>query len=163
MSFHDIIGDNAHHILWWQMTIRGVIVFLFALLLLRLFGRRAFGRQNPLDIGLSIIVGADLSRAITGNSAFVPTLIVTAVIVIMFWLFEHAAIRWKLFGLLVKGRPVALIRDGALDRKAMRLWAVSEDDIREAARISGKPGLKAVRDAALERNGKISTLGRSEG
>ncbi|HVW57211.1 MAG TPA: YetF domain-containing protein [Rhizobiaceae bacterium] len=158
MTAQEILGSNAEHILWWQMILRGIIVFIFGLVFLRLFGRRAFGKQNPLDIVLAIIVGSNLSRAMTANAALLPTLVATAALILLFWLMEHASARWKPLGWLVKGEPIPLIRQGAPDRKAMRLAAVTEDDISEAARTSGVGNYDKVRDAVLERNGKISTM-----
>jgi uncharacterized membrane protein YcaP (DUF421 family) len=140
------------------MTLRGILVFLFGIVLLRLFGRRAFGKQNPLDIILAIIVGSNLSRAMTANAALFPTLAATAALIFLFWLIEHAAARWKPLGRLVKGEPVTLIRQGTRDRRAMRAAAVTEDDVREAARRSGLSSFEQVNDAVLERNGKISVL-----
>ncbi|MGN6583134.1 MAG: DUF421 domain-containing protein [Rhizobiaceae bacterium] len=158
MTAQDILGSNSQHILWWQMILRGIIVFIFGLVFLRLFGRRAFGKQNPLDIVLAIIVGSNLSRVMTANAALFPTLVATAALILLFWLMEHATARSKPLGWLVKGEPIPLIRRGAPDRKAMRIAAVTEEDINEAARTSGIGGYEKVKDAVLERNGKISTL-----
>lgn len=158
MTAQEIFGSDAQHILWWQMIPRGILVFLLGLVLLRLFGRRAFGKQNPLDIVLAIIVGSNLSRAMTANAALLPTLVATAALVFLFWLMEHASARWKPLGWLVKGEPIHLVRQGTRDLAAMRAAAVTEDDIREAARSAGLGGLEQVKDAVLERNGRISTL-----
>jgi uncharacterized membrane protein YcaP (DUF421 family) len=159
-SFQDLIGKNSESILWWQMTIRGVLVFLFGLVLIRVFAIRAFGRQSALDIVIGIVVGSNLSRAITANAPFVPTLIATAAIIILYWLFEHLAVRWKLFSRLTKGAPVPLIEAGTRDDRSMRRAAVSEGDIEEAARSSGMPPAD-IGDATLERSGKISVVKQS--
>jgi len=53
--FHHIIGPDKPQILWWQECIRALLIFVFGLVLIRLFGRRAFGRQNALDIIFAII------------------------------------------------------------------------------------------------------------
>jgi uncharacterized membrane protein YcaP (DUF421 family) len=161
-GFHDVIG-GGHQVLWWQMSIRAVLIFLFGLGLIRLFGRRVFSRQNPLDIVIAIIIGSNLSRALTGTARFVPTLAATAVIVVMFWLFDHLAARWPVFSRLTKGQPLQLIRNGELNQRRMSGLAVTEDDIEEAARASGLTGLDEVEQAVFERNGKISTIARKSG
>ena len=51
----ELIGHKGD-ILWWEMSIRAVLIFIFGLVLIRLFGRRAFGKQNPLDIVVAIIL-----------------------------------------------------------------------------------------------------------
>jgi uncharacterized membrane protein YcaP (DUF421 family) len=119
-----------------------------------------FGKQNPLDIVVAIIVGSSLSRALTGNAPFIPTLIAMAVLVWLFWVLEHAAARWHWLGRLAKGDPVWLARDHRLDRSAMKRWGVTEGDICEAARNSGVAELDAIREAVLERSGKVSILNR---
>jgi glucose dehydrogenase len=49
MSRTELIGHKGD-ILWWEMSIRAVLIFIFGLVLIRLFGRRAFGKQHPLDM-----------------------------------------------------------------------------------------------------------------
>jgi hypothetical protein len=104
------------------MNVRAVLILIFGLLLIRLLGRRAFGKQNPLDIVVSIVVGSNLSRTLTGNSPFLPTLAGTAALVILFWLLELGTARWHSLGYLLKGEPVRLARDHQLDRDAMKRW-----------------------------------------
>ncbi|MEJ2375176.1 MAG: DUF421 domain-containing protein [Pseudolabrys sp.] len=160
-GFHALIGENSSSILWWQMSIRAVFVFLYGLVLIRLFGVRPFGRQTPLDIVIAIVIGSNLSRALTGSARFLPTLAATAVIVLMFWMFAHVAARSRLVGWLLKGQPVRLMQRGALDEAALRAHAVSRGDLEEAGRTSGIASLDGVQEAYLERSGKISVLKRA--
>jgi hypothetical protein len=69
-----LLGSDAQHILWWQMCIRAVFVFLFGLTVLRVFGRKAFGKQCSVNIVLAIVIGSNLSRTLTASAPFVPTL-----------------------------------------------------------------------------------------
>ncbi len=158
-DFHHLIGSKGD-ILWWQMSVRAVIIFVFGLVLIRLFGRRAFGKQTALDIILAIVVGSNLSRALTANAPFFPTLAATVAIVLLFWMSSKLSARWHTFSRLVKGPPVWLFQDGKPDRKKMKRAGVSEGDIAEAARLSGLTGLSAVHEAVLERSGKISAIRR---
>lgn len=164
-SFDDLIGSDDAALSSLQMSVRAIILFLFALLLIRLFASRAFGKQNPLEIVITIIIGSNLSRALTGDAAFAPTLVATAVIAITFWLIELLAARSRAVGFLVKGRPVRLVERGRRDQAAMRRAGVSHADIDEAARQSGMGDSAEVEEAALERSGKISTRakGSSDG
>jgi uncharacterized membrane protein YcaP (DUF421 family) len=159
-EFHALIGEGPRDILWWQMAVRAILTFLYGLLLLRLLGWRAFGKQNPLDLAVAIMVGSNLSRAVTGNARFLPTLAATAALVALFWLFDYLAVRWTVFGRLVKGRPVPLVRNGEFDRDAMRRTGVSDGDVAEAARLAGIASLDGLKDAVLERSGKISAVPR---
>lgn len=160
-SLYAVIGpDEGNPILWWQMSIRGLVIFLIGLLLVRFFGRQAFGRQTPLGIVLSIIAGSNLSRALTGNSPFVATVAATIGLVIAYWIMNHLAARSPGFGWLVKGPALPLTREGRLDRGLMRRHATSEGDIEEAARRAGIACTEDVAEAVIERSGKISVIAR---
>ena len=76
-------------------------------------------------------------------------------------LLETRSSQWvRRLGRLAKGDPVWLARDHRLDRSAMKRWGVTEGDICEVARNSGVAELDAIREAVLERSGKVSILSR---
>jgi uncharacterized membrane protein YcaP (DUF421 family) len=157
-SIPDLIGTEPASITWWQMTIRAAVVFVFGLLLVRIFGQRAFGRQTVLDVILAIVIGSNLSRTMTASAPLWPTLAATTGLVLLYWVFNHMAARWHRLSWLVKGGVIQLAHDGRMDRKAMLRTGISEGDILEAMRRSGIENVEEVRSAYLERNGKISVL-----
>src|SRR5690606_22745158 len=124
-------------ILWWQMAIRAVIIFLWAILLYRLLPRRAFGSNATVDIVLVVIVGSTLSRALTGNSPLLPVIGATTVLAVLYAALVLAASRINVFGRVIKGRSVRLIADGRIDEEAMRRARIGEGDLRESLRSQG--------------------------
>ena len=159
-AWHALVGDGATRILWWQMSLRAVIVLVYGLAAIRLLGRRAFGRQSPLDIVIAIVIGSSLSRALTGNAKLIDTLVATTVFLLLYWALDHLAARWPVLGRVVKGRPIPLIENGRIRGAEMRASAVTPHDIEEAARCAGHEGLGALETAMLERNGQISTIAK---
>ena len=157
---HQLIGTSSRDILWWQECIRAIIIFCAGLVMLRLFGRRAFGEQTPLDILMAIMVGSNLSRAVTANAAFFPTLAATLLMLLVYWLLAHCTARWPGLARIVKGRAVPLVSKGRLDRRAMLRAAVGEADMEEAARTSSVKDADGIEQAMLERSGKISIVPR---
>lgn len=147
-------------ITWWQMSIRGVLVFVYGLVRVRLAGQRVFGKLASLDIVLAVLVGSHLSRPLTANAPFVPTLTATAVIALAHWSITFLSLHSKFVGKLVRGEVVPLVRDGEVDWRAMRRHALSEGDLAEAARNAGVFELDQVRTAVVERSGRISLRSR---
>jgi uncharacterized membrane protein YcaP (DUF421 family) len=159
LSFlHDLIGRDGHDPVWWQMCARGVIVFIFGLGLVRAAGKRLFGKWGAMDIILSVIIGSNLSRSITGNSPFLPTLAATALLVALHAVLARMAVSIPALGPVLKGHPARLIEHGQVDHAAMRRHGVGHHDLEQALRCSGLTSPKGVAAAYLERNGEISVL-----
>lgn len=160
-GFEDVIGRGTPmQIAWWQMCIRSVLIFVFGVILIRIAGRRAFGRQSALDIVLAVLIGSNLSRAATGGSPFLPTLAGSAVLVLLYYLSIHLTQRSDAAGHVLKGDPVTLVRDGRADPAAMRQTGVSHFDLHEAIRSQGVDRLEDVALSMLERSGHISVVKR---
>ena len=143
----------------WQMSLRAVIVFAAAVVMLRIGDKRFMGKSTAFDVMLGIVFGSTVSRAITGNAPFFPTLGAALVLVLMHWLLAAIAFRSHRFGNLIKGHPRVIVRDGQLHEGAARKTHITEHDLHEALRLNGKPAdLAQVRVAHLERNGDISVI-----
>ncbi|MDX1656480.1 MAG: DUF421 domain-containing protein, partial [Candidatus Competibacteraceae bacterium] len=113
-----VLGLEVDELSLGQMALRAVVVYAVALVVVRLGKKRFLGKNTAFDFILGIMLGSVLSRAITGNSPFFPTLAASVVMVSLHWLFAVLAYHWDLFGIFVKGRPRVLIRDGEIQWKA---------------------------------------------
>ncbi len=158
-GFELVVGHGTPmEIAWWQMCIRAVIIFLIGVALVRVAGRRAFGRQSSLDIVLTVLLGSNLSRALTGGSPFAATIAATAVLVQLYWVAIQLAHRSDLVGFFLKGGETVLVREGHQDAAAMRSVGVSHRDLREALRTEKIDRIDKVALATLERSGHISVI-----
>lgn len=161
--FRHLIGPDSNAINWWQMSIRSILIFCFALLLVRVGDRRIFGKNTAFDIVLGIILGSVLSRSITGNAPFVPTVITCGVLVALHWLFAWFAQRNHTFGKLIKGRELLMVKDGQLQQTNMQKENITEQDLLEVLRTQGKiTQVQEVQEAYLERSGNISVIPRKQ-
>lgn len=159
-----IFGLKEEALTWWQMSARAVGVFFAALLIIRMGNHRIFGKNSAFDIVLGIIYGSILSRAITGNSPFVPTIVAAFVLVMLHKLLASFTFHSG-FGLssFIKGAPRTLVKDGKLQQKAMEENSITKNDLTEAIRSSGNfGGVDRIKYAYLERSGKISVILKGE-
>lgn len=152
-----LFGHDSHSMEWWQMALRAILVFVYLFALVRIGGRRTFGRFAAFDIAAAVMLGSTLSRALTGNSALGPTLVAGAVLIVLHGLFARLAYGVAALRRTLEGKAVQVIRDGQLLRHAMRHAAITEEDLRGALRAStSSEDLSRVRAAYLESSGKIS-------
>ena len=155
-----IFGDKENPLTWWQMCARSLVVFIYGVLLVRFGHTRVFGKGAAFDIMLSVIVGSNLSRALTGNAAIWEVLITTTFLVGLHWLVAEIAFRSKTFATLVKGQPQVLIEDGKVNERVRSHENIGERDIRSALRDGGVETVEEVKKAVLERDGSITVISR---
>jgi uncharacterized membrane protein YcaP (DUF421 family) len=153
------LGRDVADVSSWQMALRTVVVYAFALAIVRLGSRRFLSKASAFDMVVAIMLGSIMSSAITGSAPFLSALASGAALVGAHWILATMAYRIDWVGPLVKGNPVALIKDGSVDHDALRRSGVSELDLEQALRTQARitdPSL--VRSATLERDGTISVL-----
>ncbi|QDG54116.1 DUF421 domain-containing protein [Persicimonas caeni] len=157
--FHTLIGQSSSTIEWWQMTIRAMLVLVFAVAYIRIGGARMFGKHTVLDIVLGVVLGSNFSRALTGNAPFIPTMIASAALVAAHYGLARVARHVQIVENLVKGRRTKLGHDGELFADKMRETGVSEEDIEEAMRsYATEPDFSKIKEAYLERSGAITII-----
>jgi len=124
-SFETLVGLSVEpkDLTFVQISLRGIIVFLATLIMIRFGHKRLLTRRTPFDAILLVILAAVLSRAINGSAAFFATLGGGVVLVLLHRLFAHMAYRSHRFGILVKGSPDTIVRDGKCDFQMMRTCA----------------------------------------
>lgn len=158
-ALHKLIGSDADTILWWQMVLRSVLIFFYTLLLVRFGGRRIFGKKTSFDIVLGVILGSIMSRALTANAQFVPTLAAATALVFLHGILATIAQHSKTFGHLIKGTEVLIIKEGKIQETALRSVNLTEHDLLESLRISGSTAdVESVKAAYLERSGDVSVI-----
>ena len=159
----ELLGLGADKLLLWQMALRAVLVYLAAIVLVRLGEKRFLGNFAALDIILGFMLGSVLAGAITGSTGFFETILGAALILVfMHWLFAQLAYSSERIADVIKGDPRVLVREGQFQRDAMRASHITEEDLMAVVRVKGQlDDVQKIAEARLERNGEISVIERA--
>ncbi|WP_309084296.1 YetF domain-containing protein [Chelativorans sp.] len=141
-------------------VIRGIVIYLFLLVVVRLSGRRTLAEMTAFDFVIILIVAETTQQALLGDdfsltNAFllILTLFVTD---IAFSYFKQWSPR---SAELMDGVPTVLISLGNVDEEALTRARVSLEDVLEAAREQhGLERLDQIKFAVLEVGGNISII-----
>jgi uncharacterized membrane protein YcaP (DUF421 family) len=68
------LGREATALTFLQISLRGVIVFIATLIIVRCGDRRFLSQKTAFDAVLGFILASMLARAVNGTAAFFPTL-----------------------------------------------------------------------------------------
>lgn len=135
-------------------------IYLLLLAIFRIAGRRTLAETSSFDLVLLLIIGETTQQAMVGNDDSVTGALVAILsLVSLDMSMSYLKKTFPVFDRLIEGKPVLLIREGKYQHAAMNANSLDEEDLREAARLShGLDDMEDVRQATLERDGKISIV-----
>lgn len=144
---------------WWELMLRGAVVYVFLIVLIRLTGRRQVGMLAPFDFILLLILSNAVQNSMNaGDNTLGGGLIIATTLVLLNALMSALSRRSKwLEGILV-GRPVFLIRESVVQEAALRKEKVTHHELSAALRAAGCPNIEAAHHAILETNGSITIV-----
>jgi len=164
-SFYNFVGPllglgvDPKELTFTQISLRGIIVFLATLAMIRIGHKRSLARKTAFDAVLIVILASVLSRAINGSAAFFATLGGSVVIVLIHRLFAFIAYHSHAFGCLLKGRPEVILENGDVIWSTMRRNHISKHDLEEDLRLDAEmEDTSRVKVARVERSGDISFI-----
>lgn len=116
-----------------ELFLRGTVLFLALLALMRVVGQRESGGLGVSDLLVIVLLGAALGDAMTGGGTTLADGLVP-VATVLFWslVVDALSYRWPRLTKVLKGRPRHLISDGRLDRAALRRELISMEELRSA-------------------------------
>jgi uncharacterized membrane protein YcaP (DUF421 family) len=160
---HNLIG-RENDLTAMQMSIRGILIFIVAYLLIRISGRRSFGMKSPVDNIIAILLGAILSRAVVGASPFVPVVVVSLFIVLIHRLLGWLISTYPKLEKFVEGEKILLYAQGRFMEIKMKRALICEEEIMQQIRtILHIEDLEKVDKVYMERDGRISIILKTDG
>jgi uncharacterized membrane protein YcaP (DUF421 family) len=153
------LGAEPQTLTFMQISLRGIIVFIFTLVMVRISARRSLARRTVFDSIFLVILASVLARAINGSSDLLPTIGGGFAMVAFHRLLAWIAFYSHRFGNLIKGPEEILIRDGELVHRGLRNNHITRHDLEEDLRLAlHAEDLARVQKARLERSCDISFI-----
>ena len=144
-----------------ELFLRGTIMYLVIVVLLRIVVRRQVGGISMTDI-LVIVLIAEVAGS--GISDSFQSVVESTVLVgtVLFWstLIEWLQSRFPAFERLVRDRKLKLIDNGRMLRKNMREEFVSVEELMAQVREKGLENCRDVNAAYMDSDGRISVIPR---
>lgn len=147
---------------WWELLVRGVIVYVFLIVLLRITGKRQVGQLAPFDLVLLLVLSNSVQNAMNaGDNSVTGGLIGAGTLVVMNYLVGRATYRSKTIERIIEGRPEVLVHNGRLYEDVLAREKLTHHELNAALRAAGCSNIEEVQFAVLETNGQISVKARN--
>jgi uncharacterized membrane protein YcaP (DUF421 family) len=141
---------------------RAAAIYLFLLLVFRIFGKRALSQITTFDFVMLLIIAETTQQALVGEDFSVTScfLLVSTLLVIdrlLSYIKRHS---WW-FESISEGRPLIILKDGKPIEDRMEKSGVDVAEVLTAAReLQGLERLEQIKFAILERGGVITIIPR---
>ena len=142
---------------WWEFIVRGVIVYIFLLVILRITGKRQTGQLAPFDLVLLLVLSNAVQNAMNGgdNSVLGGVISATTLIALHF-VVAYVTFKSKTMERWIEGVPQILIHNGKVNEDIMRQELLTRHELAASLRAAGCEEIDHVRVATLENNGQIT-------
>ena len=142
-----------------DIVLRGIVVFIFLMVLTRVIGRRELSSLQPFDLILLIILGDAVQQGLTQDDySLTGSLLAVGTIAVLQVFVSWISYRFPRTRPIIEGVPIVVVQDGEPIDDNLKRERLDIDEIAEAAREQGIAHLADVKWAVLETTGKISFI-----
>ena len=144
-----------------EKILRPVVVYLFLVLYLRVFGKRELAQLNPFDLVVLLSLSNTVQNAIIGNDNSVTGGLIGAFALmsvnylVVRFLFQH-----RRLDQVGEGTPTVLIEHGKVQRSALAKELLTESELNALLHRQGFTRLDDVDRCVLEPGGSFSIDGK---
>lgn len=149
---------------WWEFIARGVLVYTFLLIILRITGKRQIGQLSPFDLVLLLVLSNAVQNSMNGgDNSLLGGIISATTLIAVNYVVSFLTFRNKKLELLVEGKPQLLIHNGKVFEDVMARAQLTHHELNAALRQAGCACATEVHSAILENNGTISVTAKGRG
>jgi uncharacterized membrane protein YcaP (DUF421 family) len=140
-----------------EKVLRPVIVYVFLVVLLRVFGKRELAQLNPFDLVVLLSLSNTVQNAIIGNdNSLSGGLIGALALVAMNYLVVRFLFRHRRLDEIFEGRPTTLIEKGRVVEEALASELLTRPELFTVLHRQGFSGAEEVEECVLEPGGTFA-------
>lgn len=156
IDWHNVFAFDVPFL---EIFLRGSVMYLFLVLVMRFGMNRTMGNIGVSDMLLVVLIADAAQNAMAGSHNSVGDGLVL-VLTILFWAYfvDYLCFTFPRVEKFLQPRRVFLIRRGRMLRNNMHRELITKDELMAQLRSKGMDDVKKVKEACLEANGEISVI-----
>src|SRR3954447_12011337 len=145
-----------------EKLLRPVLVYIFLVVALRVFGKRELAQLNPFDLVVLLCLSNTVQNAIIGNDNSVTGGLIGAFSLLSFnyvvvrYLFRHRRIDQ-----ILEGSPTVLVENGKVLRKELAKELLTESELLSVCHRQGFGSISELESCTLEPGGVFFLKGKT--
>jgi uncharacterized membrane protein YcaP (DUF421 family) len=139
-----------------EKILRPIIVYLFLVIFLRIFGKRELAQLNPFDLVVLLSLSNTVQNAIIGNDNSVTGGVIGALSLLTInWLLTRLLFKLPKVDEALEGTKTVLIKHGVVDAEALSKETMTEIELLSVIHKQGLNEFSEVETCVLEPNGSF--------
>lgn len=144
---------------YFPIVISSIVVYLFILLGIRLFGKKELSQLSVIDLVFILLISNSVQNAMVGNNTTLGGgLIAASALFVVNYLLKRTIYRFPTLSKYLQGEPLMLVYKGKMKIDNLHHARISYDELMETIREHGVNSIAEVDLAVLEIDGNISVL-----
>jgi uncharacterized membrane protein YcaP (DUF421 family) len=144
-----------------EKIIRPILVYIFLVVVLRIFGKRELAQLNPFDLIVLLMLSNTLQNAVIGSDNSVSGGFIGAFILLLFnYVVVRFLFRHRRLDQIIEGKPTKLIENGNINRKALAKELITENELLAIIHRQGFRKLSEIESCVLDENGTFYVEGK---
>ncbi|MBQ7973641.1 MAG: DUF421 domain-containing protein [Clostridia bacterium] len=146
------------------IVIRVIIIYIIAIVVMRLMGKRQIGEMEPFELVITLII-ADLATIPMADPT-IPIwygILPLLVIQVLHFFVVKLQVKSKTFRNILSGSPVIVVSPAGIDYKKLKELDICEEELMELLHGKDVFDVKDIDYAILESSGKISVVPKGDG
>ncbi|MBD8530232.1 MULTISPECIES: DUF421 domain-containing protein [unclassified Massilia] len=141
---------------WWEFVVRGAVVYLALLVMVRLSGRRTVGQLTPFDLLVVMLLSEAVSNSLSGgDDSLSGGLIIAATLIVLNSSVAMLSAWSKRASVILDGTAIQIGSDGQFFDKVVKQCRITESDLEQSLRTADC-SRSEMQTAYLEADGEIT-------
>jgi uncharacterized membrane protein YcaP (DUF421 family) len=142
---------------------RVAVIYVACMMLLRVFGRHEVAQLSQMDLLTMLLISETVSPALTGgDQTLTGGIAATATLFALGTATSAIAFRSRRAERILQGSAAILIEDGRVDRRILRKYRISDEDLRSMLHQNGMLHVAEVKRAYIEADGEITMIKKTD-
>jgi len=148
---------------WPQMgriVLVGFAAYALLVVVIRLSGKRTLSQLNAYDFIVTVALGSTLATILLSSDvSWAEGALALVVLAGLQFVLAFVSSRVPAFRTVITARPAVVLWQGEMCSDALRAARLSESEVRQAVRSSGRGDVSTVAAVVLETDGTLSVIG----
>ncbi|MEO6655927.1 MAG: YetF domain-containing protein [Pyrinomonadaceae bacterium] len=162
-AWQNMFAIDPEKVTWIEKVIRPILIYATLVAFLRLFGKRELAQLNPFDLVVLLTLSNTVQNAIIGDDTSVSGGVVGALTLLALnYGVSFLKFKNKKIEAVIEGRPLTIIEDGKVNKKALRRELLTKEDLDILAHREGLENSDDIDKCILDPNGSFLVDGKDE-